>query len=203
MESLDHSAGEGFQSCLRKNPLVVWFQIQHDVLTGQELETVALNRRSIRELSKILLFCWSFLLRWVHNSASHLKKRKGRRSAENTCSSAIPNLMKSWNPSTTGFLQKLHSNAWGCSRGGADWGVLGGGRLTWWAWCGCKGWFDAELVKWLNQNLNSWDPWFAKMSVIVFCLGKVILPMCPGYLARYKTNCAIGMMNSFSIYIYT
>ena len=68
--------------------------------------------------------------------------------------------------------------------------------------CGWKGWFDAELVKWLNQNLNSWNPWFSEMSVIVFCLGKVILPMCPGYLPRYRTNCAIGMMNSFSIYIY-
>lgn len=117
------------QSCLRKNPLVVWFQIQHDVLTGQKLETVDLNRRSIRELSKILLFLLKLLeLRWVHNSASHLKKSKGRRSAENTSSSAIPNPMKSWNPSTTCFLQKLPGNAWGCSRGGADWGVLGGGR---------------------------------------------------------------------------
>ena len=31
----------------------------------------------------------------------------------------------------------------------------------------------------------------------------MILPMCPGYLPRYKTNFAIEIMNSYSLNLFT
>lgn len=99
--------------------------------------------------------------------------------------------MKSWNSSTTGFLQNLHSNAiFHFSSMEEEWPqqIRLLKRRSWlrcpWrrkAWRDgqglddfhphFKGDFDAELVKWLNQDLNNWDPLFAKMSVIHLLLG--------------------------------